>query len=433
MLRDRVLVVATTSDYVDLLRKSVPGQVLFLTGHDIRKGAVEPSPDPEEEILCDPTVPEIAIMQLKQHLRSHSLRISGITCFDCESMDFAARIGEVMDLSYPSAQSIRDCRDKSRTKELWRENHVPCPRSERVSSVDQVRDFFREVDGPCVLKPVDGSGSERVFCCKTALECEKAFGLIRAHQYSPAVMMEEFASGTEYSCDFMVDGDRVQLIRMTRKIHAPGDVFGTIMAYEVIDFLPDNISRNYFLKLMGDAARSLGIKRAICMVDFIVNGSHITLLELAPRPGGDCLPWLIQRSMDLDMLKLAVDFAQNTSYEFKKSQRFSPHIGLRIHAKKAGALKSIDCTRVLDDTRVTDVLMKHRPGHKIIMPPADYDSWNMGHIIFKPLGLVSPHEQCRELLSFLRIEIDHETERSKQRSSSTGSVRPQSKAFPAAG
>lgn len=433
MLPDRVLVVATTSDYIELLRKAAPGQLLFLTAHTVRREAVEPTPTKDEEILCDPTAPEIAIIQLKQHLRSHKLSLKGITCFDCESMDLAARIGQVMNLPYPSPQSIRDCRDKSSTKELWRANGVPCPRFERVSSPGQVVDFFKQVSAPCVLKPVDGSGSERVFCCRTVAECEQAYATIRAHQFSPVVMMEEFAAGQEYSCDFMVDGDRVELIRMTRKIHAPGHVFGTIMAYELIDFLSENISRNYFMKILGDAARSLGLTRAICMVDFIVSGNGLSFLELAPRPGGDCLPWLIRRSMDLDMLKLAVDFAGNPGFEFRKPQRITPHVGLRIHAGKSGKLKMVDPSRVQSDDRVVDVLLKHRAGHRIALPPDDYDSWNLGHIIFKPFGLVSREEQCRELLSFLRVEIEHDTSSPTQRLTTVGSGLPQSKAVPAAG
>ena len=375
---------------------------------------MEPTPPSVEEILCDPTSPEIVLMQLRKHLRSCNLSLSGIACYDCESMDLTARIAGAMGLDYPSAQSIRNSRDKSRTKNLWRQHNVPCARSSIVSSEEQVCDFFEAEGGVCVLKPVDGSGSELVFRCCTKEECLTAFKTIEDNRTTSPILMEGFVEGAEYSCDFIVDRGKVDIIRITRKLHKTGHVFGTIMAYEVIEFLSENISRDYLAGLLGKAAAALGITRAMCMMDFMVQGSDITLLELSPRPGGDCLPWLIKRSMDLDTLKMALDFAENKEFEFKKPLTFIPHVGLRIHALRAGRLKQIDASRVLEDHRVTDVHIKHRPGHVINLPPHDYDSWNLGHIIFKPAGLVSRSDQCRELLSFLRIDIEHESSRSKQ-------------------
>lgn len=425
----RVLVVGTTSDYIELLRQVNPGQLLFVTAHDSRKLALEPCPAPDEEILCDLSDPEMVLGQLRQHIKNHGLSLSGITCFDCESMELTARIAEAMSLAYPALEGIQNCRNKSRSKELWMANNVPCPRYRRVQSRDDVADFFQVVASPCVFKPVDGSGSERVFRANTLSECLLAYDAVCDGRHSPIALMEEYVQGTEYSCDFIIDHGRVDLIRLTRKIHAKGSVFGTIMAYDMIDFLPENISRKYFLTLLGNAAQALSVKRAICMVDFIIQGDDIRFLELAPRPGGDCLPWLIRWSLGIDMLKLAVDFAKNRAFAFKKPQHDSPHVGLRLHAGKAGVLRSMDTSRVLEDPRVKEVLEKHTRGHKISLPPKDYDSWNLGHIIFKPVGIVSHEAQCRELLSLVSIEIDHDTSH-KPRPLSKTHKRHGSKALP---
>ncbi|MFA6011534.1 MAG: ATP-grasp domain-containing protein [Desulfobacteraceae bacterium] len=411
----KILVVGTTADYVEILRKAAPGKCLFVTAHTIRKQAFEPTPTEGEEILCDtdPKAHSIVTLQIKRHLRNFNISLDGIACFDCESMDLTARIALALGLDYPAPESILNCRDKSRTKEVWRANGVPCPRFQSVSNEDDVRDFFKELESPCVLKPVDGSGSERVFKCRTEDECVKAFAAIRENREAQRVIMEEFVDGTEYSCDFIVDKESVRLIRMTRKIHAPGSVFGTIMAYEMIDFLSENVSRDYFMGILGKAARSLGIERSLCMLDFIVSpDGDISLLEIAPRPGGDCLPWLIQRSMGLDILRMTLSAAEPGHFDFKKPPMVSPCVGLRIHAKQTGRLKNIDTTRVAQDPRVTDVYLKYRMGHQITLPPQDYDSWNLGHIIFKPAGLVSRFDQCRELLSLVKIDIDHERPRS---------------------
>ncbi|GAB6097636.1 hypothetical protein JCM14469_38900 [Desulfatiferula olefinivorans] len=433
MRRDRVLVVLTTSDYIDLLDRAAPGRLLFMTFHAVRRDALEPAPSPEDEVLVDPGCPETAVIRLKQHLGAHGLALSGLVCYDCESMDLAARIAQVMGLSYPSPESIRACRDKSRTAALWQAHKVPCPRSETVCSPRQVRNFFETVRGPCVLKPVDGSGSEHVFRCADEAEGRRALDLIAASPRSHGVLMQECVDGVEYSCDFIVDGEKTAVVRVARKIHEPDAPFGTIMAYELIEWLPAPIDRNEFTALLGRAARSLGITRAICMVDFIIRDGAPVFLELAPRPGGDCLPWLIRRALGLDMLTLAVDVAEQGISAFVSPPPCSAHVGLRIHAHRSGVLKGIDPRRLREDPRVIDVFFKHPAGHTIVLPPDDYDSWNLGHIVFTPRGPDEPARQCRDLLSLLTIEIDHDTPCSGPNACGSHPNRPVDDAFQAAG
>jgi biotin carboxylase len=429
---EKILVVGTTSDYIDMLRARAPGKLLFITSHRIRRCAVEPTPMPIEEILCDPTSPEIAAMQLRRHMRAFNVSLGGIACFDCESLESSARIAEIFGLSFPSSEAIRVCRDKALTKDAWRRTGVPCPRSEKTDSLQRVYAFFNETGGPCVLKPLDSSGSERVFKCRTKEECFDAFHQVRAGQTSPDVMVEEFIRGTEYSCDFMVEDGRVQLIRMARKYPSDGQFFGTIMAYESIDRLPD-IPQESFVSILEDATASLGISRAVCMLDFIVNENGLFLLELSPRPGGDCLPWLLERSMGLDILKLTLDFAERHPYTYENPGLLLPHVGLRVHADRGGTFKFLDTSRVVADPRVTDVFVKNRPGHRVVMPPADYDGWVLGHILFRPSAGTGQAYQCRELLSLLEIEIDHEPEYSGRRPDSSGAIGPGQKNIAVAG
>ena len=47
-----------------------------------------------------------------------------------------------------------------------------------------------------------------------------------------------------------------------------------------------------------------------------------------------------------------------------------------------------------------------QPGHVITMPPDDYDSWLLGHMIVELDGDSAVEAQCRELLEKVVIEID---------------------------
>ncbi|MBF0200036.1 MAG: ATP-grasp domain-containing protein [Desulfamplus sp.] len=414
----KILVVGTTSDYIDMLRKKAPGKLLFVTELRIRKSAQEPPPPDREEVLCHITSSERVTELIQRHLLKHEMKLEGIACFDCGSMPLAARLAQNFRLKgYPSPRAIQSCRDKSITRRIWKARGIDTPDSRCITSKEEAGDFFMERRVPCVLKPLDGSGSERVFRCTTLQSCLDAYSTITSLQKSDDVIIETWIEGTEYSCDFIIDSTSLPIgrhecstqaipIRFTRKVHSPLPFFGTIMAYELVDFPRGNISRKTFLSLLSRAANALGITQGICMIDFIVNENGVSLLEMTPRAGGDCLPWLIEKGMNVDILKLAVDMAGKSEFHFHAPSSFSPLIGLRIHANEPGRLKRIDISRIMEDPRVRDVLIKQKTGHIITLPPLDYDSWNLGHIIFKPSKFVSCEEQCKALLSMLDVEIE---------------------------
>ncbi len=80
----KVLVVGTTSDYIDWIRTACPGSVVFLTDQSARSNASEPVPHPGEELLCHLAETETVLQLLQDFLLHGEIDIEGIACFDCE-------------------------------------------------------------------------------------------------------------------------------------------------------------------------------------------------------------------------------------------------------------------------------------------------------------------------------------------------------------
>ena len=415
----RVLVVGTTPDYIDWIRNSSPGEALFLTDPAARRGAQEPCPAPAEEILCDLADDEQVRHSLRQHLHTHGLHLEGVVCYDCESMELAAVLAREYALSYPSDQSVKNCRNKYLSKILWEKQGLKTPRVKPIVSTTDAAQSVRELDGACVLKPVSGSGSELIFVCKDAKTCEKRFldiqqGLQQRqgnrlyNSYgvdTPVIMAETWVEGDEYSCDFVLENGHARVIRLTRKILSSSGPFGTAMGYVLPAQLPASVGENDFLQTLASSAAALGLERAVCMLDFIIHKGRIVLLELAPRPGGDCLPFLLRRCWNLDVLKLFLDFSRGRPLRWPPNFGKGTCVGLRLHAGAGGTVKKIDAGLLERDKRVREVYLKRRPGHRIEMPPKDYDSWILGHVIFCPDGHRAMQVECRELLEKLFVEI----------------------------
>jgi biotin carboxylase len=275
--------------------------------------------------------------------------------------------------------------------------------------------LFKSTASGLVLKPAWGSGSELVFQCRNRREAESAWqamtsGLEKrkgnplfAHP-DHLILAEEKISGPEYSADFILSRDGLTLIRVARKMIPAGMPFGTAAGYEVPGILPANLPVDTLSGVLEKAARALGLDTGICMVDFVIKHNQPYLLEITPRPGGDCLPWLLDISGNLDILKLALDVAGNRPWNMD-AVRFSPHMAIRVHARKSGVLQGIDTRQLASEPRVKQIHLIRTPGHRIVLPPDDYDSWLLGHVIFDTYGWNFPETRCSLLVRRLEIDI----------------------------
>jgi hypothetical protein len=78
---------------------------------------------------------------------------------------------------------------------------------------------------------------------------------------------------------------------------------------------------------------------------------------------------------------------------------------VRLRAAAAGILQKITVGRMAAELGVIKVQIHRGPGHVIRMPPDDYDSWLLGHIIFKCTAGLDPAAQADRITAQLTIEI----------------------------
>ncbi len=422
----RVLVAGTTSDYIDIINRRFPQRAIFITDGRERAKAVEPPPGSDAELLCDLAQPEQVAAAVRKHLDQWRMEPDGIACFDCESMPLAAFIARSFGLPYPSAEAVAACRSKYASKRVWLKAGLPCPDVELVHNTSDAVSFFRRTAGPVVLKPLTGSGSELVFLCSGEDECKSAFDTLRSRLaghsdrrlYAPYLcdgkkvdprkvfVIEEFIRGDEYSCDFVLEADRVQILRVAGKIPDKEQTFGTTLAYILPAELPSGLDEKSFCDQLRKAADAIGLDRAICMLDFVVRDSRAFMIELTPRPGGDCLPPLLLKSCGMDILGCALDFAEGRTLNLsKKPSQWRPLVGVRLFAAHNGEIERIDSSALRKDRRVVEYHLKRSPGHRVVLPPGDYESRLLGHVIFEPSGSDSVENECDEIASKLKVEM----------------------------
>jgi hypothetical protein len=223
---------------------------------------------------------------------------------------------------------------------------------------------------------------------------------------SPNIIAEEFIKADEFSCDFLLKDNKATIIRITRKIPWKTGPFGTIRGYVLVDSLNNGVNPAGLSHYMAEASSALGLERSICMADFMVRGDEIILLEITPRPGGDCLPSLLLNAYNLDIFSLVLDFAQMKPCRIPRPKRKEQFVGLRIHAEHGGILRSIDTEEVSRDPRLREIYLPRKMGEIIRMPPEDYESFLLGHIIFTLQGKTDIENECNLLMNNILVEIE---------------------------
>jgi D-alanine-D-alanine ligase-like ATP-grasp enzyme len=419
----RVLVVGATADYVDELRRRFRGRLLFLTATDERRSSAFDRPGDAEEVPADLRDLRSAEAAVERHLTIHRLALGGLVCFDCESLAPAAALAHAFRLPFPSEEAVAVSRNKWAAKMRWQRAGVPCPDGTMVEDVASTLQAFRRIGAACIVKPLTGSGSELVFGVSTADECREAFAVIRARlgthrddrmyaahvvdgrRIDPrhSVLIEERIAGPEYSCDFAVVDRRVTILRVAKKLFAPDGFVGRTLAYVVPGRLPDELDPGALLEGLRVAASALAIDRASCMADFIVSDGRPVLLELSPRPGGDCLPPLVWEAAGFDILACALDVAEGRVPVAPTAGAWRPRIGLRLFADAAGTIAAIDDRDLRRDQRVVRLELLPATGRTVALTNTYADDAYLGYAIVAPFAGIDVATQCRDLRAKLRV------------------------------
>ena len=403
------LVVGTTADYIEWIDSHGDFDTIFLTSANEREKAAGRYRGPKREILADLSQFDECLLAVQRHMDSAQTPIVAIACFDDEALLLAAFLAEKLGLTFPAPAAIRQCLDKHAAKQVWRDHNVLCPKAVCVTA-DLEAIAVAGLSFPCVLKPHSGSGSECVFLCSTMEQAQQAAARIittfRRNGAATTAVAEEYIDGDEFSCDFVVGKGVVRVLRTAGKFMDPDAPIGTTLAYVLPAGLPPAIRNELLPTMLGKATRSLGITHAICMADFMIKDDEIVLLEISPRIGGDCLPHVLFNAWGIDAITAAMSFSRGKLIHPWLEEEAPTVVGLRVFSPHAGRVVSVNTRHLNDDPRVIAHNLDGCRGRTVTMPPEDYSSRMLGHLVFQPYASGNTEAQIHELRNRIRIQFE---------------------------
>ncbi|QYC41611.1 Alanine-anticapsin ligase BacD [Nonomuraea coxensis DSM 45129] len=244
-------------------------------------------------------------------LREQVGDLAGVTTTSEFYVTLAARAAAELGLPGNPPQAMAACRDKGRTRRLLAAARLPSP-------------VFRFVDGrgdlktqvlaalscialPCVVKPVDDTGSYGVRLCSTAHEAVAAVEAIvrapvnvRGQPAAATALVEGYLSGPEFSLEMLSSGERHECAGIVAKrVTSPphfverGHVFPAPLPAPDAATLVETARR---------ALTAVGVTHGVTHVEMKLIDGRGYVVEINARPAGGMIPAVIARSCGFDLL-----------------------------------------------------------------------------------------------------------------------------------
>ncbi len=213
----------------------------------------------------------------------------------------AVAIARHYDLPSISDRCLNLVRDKHTMKEAFEAAGVPCARHRAFSTLAELTEAARELTFPLVLKPRDFAGNVGTIRVDGPDELPAAYDYCRSSLLEIAPLYnfsdgryqaEEFVESThEISVEVLNSGPRRAVLAVTDKVKLGPPYFT-----EIGQVVPGRDTDNEAVRELGMAAcAALSMDRGIAHVEILVNGSDLSVVEVAARPGGDGIMDLIDR------------------------------------------------------------------------------------------------------------------------------------------
>lgn len=231
-----------------------------------------------------------------------------------------AYICDKMGLTGPTIDAAHLCTDKYLLRQHLAKNQFFVPQFKIIKSKETLYeiDYF-----PCVIKPVDSSGSRGVQKVNNLNELHDAYVHSLKYSNSANVIVEEFIDGDEYSVETLTQNGNTSIIAITEKT-----VMGDKGIYFVEDrhIIPANISNENILaisEIVIKVIHSLDLGNSPTHTELKISKKGIFIIEIGARLGGDFITSdLVPLATGVDMLENAINIALNkkidTSSTIKK-------------------------------------------------------------------------------------------------------------------
>jgi biotin carboxylase len=221
--------------------------------------------------------------------------LAAVVAVDDAGTLLAATAAQALGLPHNPVDAVEAARDKARMRECFAAAGMPTPRFATADIDADPKTVAAAVRYPCVIKPLDLSGSQGVVKVADAGSFPQAFARVaaivsacRPKGTHGSVLIEDFISGEEVAVEALLRGGELEPLAIFDK---PDPLNGPFFE-ETIYVTPSRLSaarQAEILATTARAARALGLTDGPIHAELRLNDRGIWMLEVAARSiGGLC-------------------------------------------------------------------------------------------------------------------------------------------------
>ncbi|MRM91349.1 ATP-grasp domain-containing protein [Faecalicatena contorta] len=241
-------------------------------------------------------------------------------------------VAEKLGLVCNGIKTTKYTTNKFEMRKRLAESSLPVPQFACVNKTWSCEEIG-DLEYPLIVKPTDRSGSRGVTKVFSKNDLNNAINYAYKYSFGGQVIIEEFISGEEYSCETISYNGEHKLLAITKKYTTGAPHFietGHLEPAQIDDHLFEKIE-----SLLEKALDALSITSGASHSEIKIDeDGNIGIIEIGARMGGDCIGSdLVYLSSGYDFLKMTIQTAcgKQPDLERKHAPRYA---GIRFLLNK---------------------------------------------------------------------------------------------------
>ncbi|MGB8953805.1 MAG: ATP-grasp domain-containing protein [Tumebacillaceae bacterium] len=370
-----------------------------------------------EVVICDTNDFQALVQTIETHVRAEE--IAGI----CTTSDFylgtVAKLTDRYGLLGNPPEVIETCRDKAKTRICLQQNNVRQPRFVLLESLEPVYEAVDAIGLPCVLKPVDDSGSNNVKLCHTheeamshAQQIWRVEQNVRGQKASKKILVEEYVNAPEYSVEMFTWEGKTRLIGITQKT-VIGEPYFTESMHTFPAPLPPE-QQQEIEAVVTEALQAVGFAWGASHTEVKLTAEGCVLIEINPRLAGGMIPELIRLVTGLDLLELQVKATHALDVVPEVQVRCVAGIRFLISPQSGTFRQVAGVERAQGVLGIYQVQVTGKTGQTVQFPPPNAYH-RLGFMIATGETVLQVEECLEEASSWLELQVDESTNQEVKR------------------
>lgn len=253
-------------------------------------------------------------------------------------MRSVAKASKKLGLTAVSFDTAVKATDKGEMIKAFKEANVPSPWFFIIENKEKLEEIKDKIEYPCILKPLDNSGSRGVVLVKSEKELDESFAYSVSSSRGAGVILEEYMQGNEVSVEVMAWNGEIHILAITDKLTTGAPHF-VEMGHSQQSRLSEEI-KNQIKDVATRAVKSVGIESGPAHVEIMVTSKGPKMIELGARMGGDCITThLVPLSTGIDMIECTINCA--LGQEPDVMPKFDKGSAIRFFDVPQGTIKNI--------------------------------------------------------------------------------------------